>query len=129
MTQPWGSLMIDNAPNPRKRIETRSWRTNYRGPLAIHAAKSVDEHACSDFGYNAATIPLGVILGTVELYECFEFNLLSIQGISDEEKQYGNYEFGRFGFRCRNAVKFDIPVLAKGRLHLWDWSPNGTVTT
>lgn len=34
LTQPWATLVAIGA----KRIETRSWRTNYRGPLAIHAA-------------------------------------------------------------------------------------------
>lgn len=33
--QPWASAIAAGA----KRIETRSWRTSYRGPLAIHAAK------------------------------------------------------------------------------------------
>lgn len=35
MTQPWATLVACGA----KRIETRSWSTPYRGPLAIHAAK------------------------------------------------------------------------------------------
>lgn len=33
--QPWATLMAIGA----KRIETRSWPTSHRGPLAIHAAK------------------------------------------------------------------------------------------
>ena len=33
--QPWASVIATGA----KRIETRSWSTNYRGPLLIHAAK------------------------------------------------------------------------------------------
>ena len=32
--QPWASLLACGA----KRYETRSWATNYRGPIAIHAA-------------------------------------------------------------------------------------------
>lgn len=34
LTQPWATLVAIGA----KQIETRSWATNYRGPLAIHAA-------------------------------------------------------------------------------------------
>lgn len=34
LTQPWATLVAIGA----KRIETRSWSTPYRGPLAIHAA-------------------------------------------------------------------------------------------
>ena len=33
--EPWATLMAIGA----KRIETRSWATRYRGPLAIHAAR------------------------------------------------------------------------------------------
>lgn len=36
LTQPWASLVALGA----KRLETRSWATTYRGPLAIHAAKA-----------------------------------------------------------------------------------------
>jgi activating signal cointegrator 1 len=35
LTQPWATLVTIGA----KKIETRSWRTDHRGPLAIHAAK------------------------------------------------------------------------------------------
>ena len=43
LLQPWAQLTV--TPNPQtgqaeKRIETRSWPTNYRGRLAIHASKS-----------------------------------------------------------------------------------------
>ena len=37
--QPWASLIALGV----KTIETRSWKTNYRGPLAIHAAKTTNE--------------------------------------------------------------------------------------
>lgn len=37
LTQPWATLVAIGA----KTIETRSWSPNYRGPLAIHAAKSL----------------------------------------------------------------------------------------
>lgn len=37
LTQPWASLVALG----EKRYETRSWSTEYRGPLAIHAAKGV----------------------------------------------------------------------------------------
>lgn len=37
LTQPWATLVAIGA----KKIETRSWNTYYRGPLAIHAAKGI----------------------------------------------------------------------------------------
>jgi hypothetical protein len=43
LTQPWATLVARGA----KTVETRWWRTAYRGPLAIHAAKgmAVDDAA------------------------------------------------------------------------------------
>lgn len=38
LTQPWATLVAIGA----KKIETRSWYTSYRGPLAIHAAAGLD---------------------------------------------------------------------------------------
>lgn len=37
LTEPYASLVMIGA----KKIETRSWYTNYRGPIAIHAAKGM----------------------------------------------------------------------------------------
>src|SRR6476620_4962366 len=37
LTQPWATLIASGA----KRVETRSWGTSYRGPVAIHAAKGL----------------------------------------------------------------------------------------
>jgi activating signal cointegrator 1 len=41
LTQPWATLVAIGA----KQIETRSWGTNYRGWLAIHASKGFPKEA------------------------------------------------------------------------------------
>lgn len=46
LTQPWASLVAVGV----KHIETRSWSTRYRGPIAIHAAKGFPADA-RDFTY------------------------------------------------------------------------------
>lgn len=61
--QPWASAIAVGA----KRVETRSWGTSYRGPLAIHAAKRCvkDEliHIHSCWNWCGALRPLGVQMG------------------------------------------------------------------
>ncbi len=51
LTQPWAHLVAVGA----KRVETRSWPTPYRGPLAIHAAQGWGEpdrrFAAAAWGY------------------------------------------------------------------------------
>ena len=48
LTQPWATLVAIGA----KRIETRSWPTKYRGPLAIHAAKGFPKWAKANVLYD-----------------------------------------------------------------------------
>lgn len=38
--QPWAWAIV----NGHKTIENRTWATTYRGPLLIHASKSLDPH-------------------------------------------------------------------------------------
>ena len=45
--QPWASLIALGV----KTIETRSWHTSYRGPLAIHAASRVPDVVLLEAGY------------------------------------------------------------------------------
>lgn len=78
--QPWASLVAAGV----KRIETRSWSTSYRGPLAIHAAKRSMNGDPDALGlwwsYHDAlvrhedletwdTLPLGKVVATCELVD------------------------------------------------------------
>jgi hypothetical protein len=46
--QPWASLLACGA----KQYETRSWATNYRGPIAIHTAKKDIYSIIKDLPFN-----------------------------------------------------------------------------
>lgn len=59
LTQPWATLVAIGA----KRVETRTWSTRYRGPLAIHAAKGLGQPAM-DFVRMCRTEPFKAALGT-----------------------------------------------------------------
>lgn len=64
--QPWASLIV----NGTKTIENRSWRTHYRGPLLIHASRTVDRDACRVHGLDPESLPTGVIIGMVTVADC-----------------------------------------------------------
>lgn len=89
LIQPWATLIALG----EKKIETRSWKTNYRGELYIHAGKKLDSSICnhepfrtvlSNHGiifplpsgyihdYNAFTgdIPTGMIIAKCQLVDC-----------------------------------------------------------
>ena len=75
-----------------KRIETRSWPTSYRGPLAIHAAKNIPHWLWNGWMYepdfqdarqaaeaagldkDIRSLPRGVIVATCELVDCIRIS-------------------------------------------------------
>lgn len=59
--QPWASLIASGT----KRVEVRSWRTNYRGPIVILAGRGRDRECELGVEY-----PSGVTLCVVELLDC-----------------------------------------------------------
>jgi hypothetical protein len=76
LTQPWAQLVALGA----KGIETRSWKTDYRGDLAIHAAKGFPREAvlhCFEEPFRSvlqaagirepADLPLGAVIATAGL--------------------------------------------------------------
>lgn len=67
--QPWASMIARG----QKSIETRSWSTNYRGPLLICAGQSPDVGALRRFGVVPAEwedkYPPGIALAIVTLLD------------------------------------------------------------
>lgn len=66
--QPWASLIAAGV----KTIETRSWSTRYRGPLAIHAGGALyQREICEEFAEHLGSkwpiLPLGAVVATCTL--------------------------------------------------------------
>lgn len=123
--QPWASLMVLG----HKRIETRTWKTDYTGELAIHAAKRLfipDNPALVEvlerLGINLFSFPRGAIVGTVKLIKCiatgYDFRPLGYENL------FGDYTPGRYGWITTDAKTFDIPIPCRGRQGLFDWEPD-----
>lgn len=64
--QPWAELIASG----RKTIETRTWRTKYRGPLLICASKNIDNRACSYHGFVPNRMEAGFAVAIVDLVNC-----------------------------------------------------------
>lgn len=136
LTQPWATLVAIAA----KTIETRSWSTSYRGPLAIHAAKSVPSWACeqepfrrvlTDAGVHPTQLPRGCVVATARLVDVRLIEQRSpspvrsrgVPAVSTDEYAFGDYKPGRFMWFLEDIVALVEPAPARGALGLWEWTP------
>ena len=53
-----------------KNIENRSWATQYRGPVLIHAPLNINRRACLDHGLDPADLQTGRVVGIAEIVDC-----------------------------------------------------------
>jgi len=67
--QPWATLIVTGIRN----VEDRSWRTDYRGRLGIHAGLYPDQDALDAYGHLLdEDPPLGALIGSVTLVDCIK---------------------------------------------------------
>jgi hypothetical protein len=116
--QPWATLISQGY----KKYEFRSWKTNYRGPLLIHAGKGVDSKAMKRFGYLNFSYPKSKIIAKVELEDCILIcDSFNNQLLSENEKVYGSdNKVGLYAWKLSNIEKISIDEDIKGKLGLWN---------
>lgn len=130
--QPWASLIAEGW----KTIETRSWPTNYRGILAIHAssrsiglAEMGTVHSWllaglirADWALRAydGALPSGAIIATCSLVDCVPARDI-VGGIGSREQTFGDYRAGRWAWLLRDCDVLSRPVKCRGKQRLWEW--------
>lgn len=115
--------------NKKKYIETRSWKTNYRGELYIHASiskikKDVNVRRELMNLINDDEMGYGNILCKCELVDCIYMTEEYIDYIkTNEYQQYicGYYEVGRYAWVLKNIQPLDEMIPTKGKLGIWDY--------
>lgn len=123
LTQPWATAIMLGV----KTIETRSWSTNYRGIIAIHAAAGFPKYA-RQFAEQQIVLgrlrrqefPLGVIIGFVNLASVKRTEEV-VSFLLDSERDFGDYTPGRFAWmfdKC-HPLPTDRFIRCKGSLGLW----------
>lgn len=138
LTEPWASAVRLGL----KGWETRSWPVNYRGLIAIHAAKTFPPDAKALAHARAGVLPtlpflrlhLGCVLAVADLVRCEATRGLVLMKdspltyeISEQEMEWGDFSPGRFAFKLENVRPLSAPTWAKGQLGLWDWYPDHDV--
>lgn len=126
--QPWATLYVTG----EKHNETRGWPTLHRGWLLIHAAKHFTRDmrdlcatepfygSLAKFGYVAATLPLGALVGAVHLAECFRIDAHTERRITKQECAYGDYTPGRYGWTADKFLYLQHPIPWRGAQGFFD---------
>jgi len=118
--QPWASLIMLGY----KRFEFRSWKTNYRGELLIHAGQGIDKEAMKRLQkYIPKDMPKGKILGKAKLVDCVKMSPEFKSELLKENKDiYTDSTFKEnYGWQMEDIEVFDEPIEAKGHLSLWEF--------
>jgi hypothetical protein len=61
-------------------------------------------------------LPLGAVLGTVELVRCTRIEDLDLETICAKEQALGDFRPGRWAWELRDPRPLPVPVPATGRL-------------
>src|SRR3954467_5168870 len=116
LLQPWASLVIMGL----KKIETRSWKTGYRGSLLIHASLGkkgsilCTENPFKKYIHDFNLLPFGAIIGKVVLEDVLPVEHLLISdhelaALTMEEKAFGDYSTGRYAWILSEPEIFKNP--------------------
>ena len=140
--QPYASLIVEGI----KDIENRTWKTNYRGRILIHAGKDNliknlrygDDITClnnkqleyiTNNKHNDIInkeLITGAIIGSVEIVDCV-INHPSIWAEKGESIYIGEYGHNEnykpiYNWVLANPILFDEPITnVKGKLGFWDY--------
>jgi hypothetical protein len=117
--QPWAWAILAG----HKRVENRSWPTDHRGPLAIHAGRQDDPEGyrlLAELGIEVPDdLPRGAIVGTVELLDVVRVEdgptLFDTHDLGDDP-----FATGPFCWILGAPQPLPQPVQCRGRLGLFE---------
>ena len=119
--EPFATLIKDGV----KIYETRSWKTNYRGEIYIHAslAYSKSENVFKAEGYLKSKVNPGYIICKCNLVDCIPMTEEFISNIKNNtnESDYGRYGEGRYAWKLELIEVLNEPIPAKGKLGVWNY--------
>jgi hypothetical protein len=124
LRQPWASLVKEKI----KTIETRSWYTNYRGELYIHASKtkvSSKDKKIMDLVnlLNTKDLEYGFIILKCKLVNCIYMDEAFINLIKNNDVEYlcGEYKSGRYAWILEDIEPLKNPTYVNGKLGIWNY--------
>ncbi len=117
LKQPWATLVAEGI----KKYEFRSWKTNYRGKVLIHAGAGVDKKEMEKFKFLNLDYPSKRIIAEAEIEDCLEFNeKLNSKIMNENNIAYGAKYRSGYAWKLKNVKKIDYDKEINGKLGLWN---------
>jgi hypothetical protein len=118
LKQPWATLVAEGI----KKYEFRSWKTNYRGKILIHAGAGVDKEALERVKRLNLEYPSRRIIAEVEIEECLELDeKLNNAIIREQNIAYGTKYRTGYAWKLKNVKRIDLKRTVNGKLGLWNY--------
>ena len=127
LTEPYATLIKLG----KKKIETRSFKTNYRGELYIHASST---KIPKEWKNNKELMSLvdgndlsfGLIICKCNLVDCVYMDEEFLDRIKKDKLEFicGDYRLGRYAWILKDIEVLDKPIFAKGKLGIWNYEEN-----
>ena len=116
--EPWASLIAYGY----KEYEFRSWKTNYRGKILIHAGKSLEKDMSKKFEDYNLNYSKGEIIAVADLTDCILVDEKFNEELSKKNKLvYGHSNHAsKYAWKLEN-VKLINKIEINGKLALWNY--------
>lgn len=116
--QPYAHLIV---VTKEKRIENRTWPTNHRGPLAIHASKTRcwlspgENRHCPGMAF-------GAIIGLCKLKDCIAIDAVYRRKLRSDQSWIYDHEHteGPWCFELADVLELVTPIPYRGQLGLFE---------
>lgn len=125
LIEPFATLIKEK----KKLIETRSWKTNYRGELYIHASKTKIAKKDIENKELMALLPnktfsYGHIICKCNLVDCIYMTKEYVEDMKTNHPQEylcGEYQEGRYAWILEDIEPLKNLIPAKGQLNIWNF--------
>lgn len=128
--QPWATAVVIGL----KKLETRSWWTHHRGPLAIHSAKrrtwaqralfeewmendKIQMYFEDALDLDFDCLHFGSFIGVVHVDKCAPTDLVKPD---ETERLLGDFSRGRFAWMLRNPLRLTRAIECRGYQRIWN---------
>lgn len=121
INQPFATLIVEGL----KEYEFRTWKTNYRGEILIHAGKGVDKKAMKKYEYLGLEYPKGCIIGKATITDCIKIDdnarkILKEKNSIIYSNIIDNKDWNGYGFKLENVEKLEN-IEVCGKLSFWEF--------